>query len=434
MIAAGVIALVTFALLAASILFFPTIRVGRLHIGTYWLVALCGAVAMMAAGLVSLPAVWQGLVADTQINPLKILVLFFAMTFLSVVLDEVGLFRYLAAKAVKVAGTNQLALFVILYALAAGLTVFTSNDIVILTLTPFICFFCKNTQTDPMPYLVAEFAAANTWSMMLVIGNPTNIYLATSAGIDFVSYVRVMALPTLAAGLVQLGLILLIFHRALAKPIHVTPDPFAIDSKPDLVLGVAHLAVCLIFLVIADYVGVPMWLVAAACAGSLLVCLLVVRLVTRKNWRYLSGAARRMPWQLVPFVLSMFVIVVCLQQQGVARLLGDLLGDKACIWTYGAASFGAANLINNIPMSILFSTLPIGLEGLAYRQATYATIVGSNIGAFLTPIGALAGIMFTQLTRRFGVNYRFPAFVGYGALIGVPTLAAALGVLALLLH
>ena len=72
--------------------------------------------------------------------------------------------------------------------MVAILTIFTSNDIVILTFTPFICYFSKNAKINPIPYLVAEFAAANTYSMMLIIGNPTNIYLATSASIDFISY------------------------------------------------------------------------------------------------------------------------------------------------------------------------------------------------------------------------------------------------------
>jgi site-specific DNA-cytosine methylase len=31
-----------------------------------------------------------------------------------------------------------------MYLMVAVLTIFTSNDIVILTFTPFICYFCKN--------------------------------------------------------------------------------------------------------------------------------------------------------------------------------------------------------------------------------------------------------------------------------------------------
>ena len=54
----------------------------------------------------------------------------------------------------------------------------------------------------------------------------------------------------------------------------------------------------------------------------------------------------------------MFVIVVCLGYQGISARIGALLGDKATVWTYGGASYFASNLINNIPMSMLFATLP----------------------------------------------------------------------------
>ena len=71
-------------------------------------------------------------------------------------------------------------------------------------------------------------------------------------------------------------------------------------------------------------------------------------------------------------------------------------------------------------MSVLFSRITNDLPSV------YATIVGSNIGAFLTPIGALAGIMFTGLIAKQDIKYPFPKFVGYGILISLPTLAAAL--------
>ena len=431
MLASGIIAIVTFALLVASILFLPSVKVGRVRLGTYWMVALVGAVVLASAGLVEMGEVWRMLTMAGSINPLKILALFFAMTFLSVLLDEAGLFRYLAAKAVRIAKTNQIALFLVLYALTAVLTVFTSNDVVILTLTPFICFFCKNTEADPVPYLVGEFAAANTWSMMLVIGNPTNIYLATSWGIDFVAYFKVMALPTLVTGLVQMGLILLLFSRKLKAPLRPHLDEYRVENKADAVVGLVHMSVCLVFLIISGYIGVPMWLVAVCCAGSLAVCCVIIRLVTRCGWRSLGRAVGRLPWQLIPFVLSMFVIVVCLDTQGISARIGAVLGEKAAIWTYGGAAYLASNLINNIPMSMLFATLPAGLSSPAFGEAVYAAIVGSNVGAFLTPIGALAGIMFTDLTRTHDVNYGFRDFVRYGALISIPTLAVALGMLSL---
>lgn len=67
--------------------------------------------------------------------------------------------------------------------MASLLTVATSNDVVILTLTPIVCHFAKATRTDPTPLLFLEFYAANIWGMVLLIGcvfricSPTTVSL-----------------------------------------------------------------------------------------------------------------------------------------------------------------------------------------------------------------------------------------------------------------
>ena len=82
---------------------------------------------------------------------------------------------------------------------------------------------------------------------------------------------------------------------------------------------------------------------------------------------------------------------------------------------------------------MLFSTLPVGLAKSAYYKAVYATIVVSNIGAFLTPIGALAGIMFTKITATYGEKIGVGKFIACGAAVSLPALAASLAALELLL-
>ncbi len=196
-----------------SVLFFPKIKLGKLQIDSYWVVVLLGAAILLLCGQTDVRAIGLALIADTAVNPLKILVLFLCMAMLSVFLDELGFFRALAGFALRHAHSGQKRLFFSLYLMVAVLTVFTSNDIIILSFTPFICYFAREAKIDPLPYLAAEFVAANTWSMLLIIGNPTNIYLATAFGIDFISYFLVTALPTLAAGGVSLLLLFLLFRK-----------------------------------------------------------------------------------------------------------------------------------------------------------------------------------------------------------------------------
>ena len=65
--------------------------------------------------------------------------------------------------------------------------------------------------------------------------------------------------------------------------------------------------------------------------------------------------------------------------------------------------------------------------------ALFAAVIGSNIGAFLTPVGALAGIMWMAMLKNHGVNLSFGKFTAIGAAVAVPTLLAALAGLLLVL-
>ena len=84
-------------------------------------------------------------------------------------------------------------------------------------------------------------------------------------------------------------------------------------------------------------------------------------------------------------------------------------------------------------MSVLFCPVMSALDGVVLSKALYATVVGSNLGAYLTPIGALAGIMWTSLLKKYDVKFGYLDFVKYGAIVSIPTLLTCLGVLALVI-
>ena len=432
MITSIIICAVTIVLMIASILFFPKLRVKKLNISLYWVIALIGATVLLIVKRQYLPAVGKSMIAATAINPIKILVLFISMTVLSIFLDELGFFRMLASFILKRAKSGQMKLFIYLYVMVSVLTMFTSNDIIILSFTPFICYFAKNAKIDPIPFLAAEFVAANTWSMALIIGNPTNIYLATASGIDFLGYIKVSILPTLAAGVVAFCMLLLLFHRKLRAPICGEAEDIVIEDKLLLWVGIAHLAVCTVMLAIGSYIGAEMWLVSACAVGSLVIFNAVIAIVRRAKPAALLGCAKRIPYQLVPFLLSMFAMIVILSEEGVTNKIAELLGSGLPVLKYGVASFLSANIINNIPMSVLFSSI-IGSSTANAEAAIYATIIGSNISAFFTPIGALAGIMWSSILNEHGYKFGYLSFLKIGVCIAIPTLLAALGVLWLII-
>ena len=190
---------------------------------------------------------------------------------MSVYLDKVGFFKLLATKVMKHAGTSQEKLFILLSLIISSVTIFTSNSTIVLTFTPFICYFAKNSNIDPVPFVFMAYVAANTWSMFLVIGNTTNVYIATYFGAGFMEYVRMMALPTVFAAVVSFSLLFLIFRKKLKEPLQASELEVTIRNVPALAVGVAGLGVCTVLLIISSYIGLDMWIVCLCSAGAVMV-------------------------------------------------------------------------------------------------------------------------------------------------------------------
>ena len=419
-----IIASLTAIAMISAVLIKPYVNIKGHKIGLYYVVCIIGAIAMLVSGNISLSSAINGITANTAVNPLKILTLFLSMTLLSVFLGDAGFFDWVANYIFIKTKGSKLKLFFILYFVVALLTVFTSNDVIILTFTPPICIFCKKAKISPIPFLFGEFVAANTWSMMLIVGNPTNVYLAQSAGIAFSEYLSVMAVPTLAGGATSIIVLMLLFKKELTMPIELSPStekPPKVKKVP-MIIALVHLILCIIALALSEFIKVEMWLICLVSAGSLTLIDTVYDLIFYKTAMPVVGTLKKEPYELIPFVLSMFIIVLCLKEQGVTNALSKLLlsGTGNDGISFGFLSALSANLLNNIPMSVLFE----GIIGGSSISAVYGAIIGSNIGAYLTPVGALAGIMWNKILSEYGVKLSFAKFILYGFTACIFTLGA----------
>ncbi len=394
-------------------------------IHVYWMFAFLGAVLILTTSL-SFTDWWKALIKSDGINPIQILVLFLSMSLISIFLDEVGFFAHLANWTLKRVKGSQILLFIVLNVFVAILTMFTSNDIIILTLTPFILLFCKHAKISPIPYLVSEFIVANTWSMIFIIGNPTNIYLASSFGITFVDYFKVMAVPTLLTGISEFLVVFCLFRKQLKAPLQPTEMTLEKQNTSLTIIGLVILGICTIFLVISGYFSIPMYLISAVSLGILVLVSLAYFLVKRREPTELGHTFLRAPYEIIPFVIGMFTIVLALEKFGVTESIAKFFGNGGTTFVYGFTSAFSANLVNNIPMSVLYSSICNFTDPVIRNRAIFSSIIGSNIGAFISPLGALAGIMWLSILKKHGVKYGYLDFLKYGLIVGVPALLVAL--------
>lgn len=384
-------------------------------------------------------AVIDGIRGTTFIRPYSILILFMSLAYICRSLDLTGFFNYLALVAARAAGNSGRRLFVCFFLLSSILTVFTSNDIVILTLTPIICYHAKNTNSNPVPYLIAQFFAANIWSMALYIGNPTNIIVAQAYQIRFLEYTTWMGLPTVVAGMACFGLLWLIFRKRIPESVQaptITPQAALTDSQ-GAIFGATCLGVCVVLLSISQLLPVQIWVIPFTIALVML-CrdIRVYYLAAPKQAPFVTGlpALRTMPWKILPFLIGHFIMVENLSSsgwidifaRGLSRVFTKLLPSTLGM---GFLSAIVSNLVNNQPMTILFTRIignaSFATNGLARTGSMFALIAGSNLGANLTFMGSLAGLMWVSICADKGVRITWREFTRYGLMVMPAVIALA---------
>lgn len=420
-------AVITSAALITVVLFKPQIKIFNANLSLYAYIPLIGGIILIAFSGLNFSTLIEKFTSASSANPIKIIILFISMSLISVLLDETGFFEYVAEKIAQNAGKSQTRIFVAVYLTVSVLTVFTSNDVVILTFTPFICQFCKKAEIDPIPYVVSEFVAANTWSLLFLIGNPTNVFLSQSYGIDFLTYFKVMWLPTVFCGLSSFVTLYLLFRKKLKKPVYRSINEVKLKDKTTAVITLIFLICCTVLISVSSYLDIEMWLVALITTVVLYLTVALIKLVRKRKDGLIKESFLRAPWQMVPLVIGMFVIVTGLVECGATKVIANLVGESFPILKYGVLSTLSSNVINNIPMSLLFSSIAAEIPNTGVRlQAVYATVIGSNVGAFLTPLGALAGLMFTSIVKKYYQDFGFKKFLKYGAVVATISLVFGL--------
>lgn len=415
----------------------PIIRIPftRRHLPIdYGLAPLLGVLFLTAVGSANLDIIQRGIVGSNMVTPYAIIILIITLSYICVSLDYTGLFEYVSLRFAKAAGGSGKKLFVYFFLLSSLLTLVTDNDIVILTMTPIIFYFSRRAKVNPIPYLIAQFFAANILSMTLYIGNPANIIAADSNGITFMEFLKWMLMPSILAAVACLLMLCLVFWKALPGRIEmpeVNPS-LAIKNRAGAVFGTTLFVSTIVLMSLpTSLLGVPLWAITSISAGIMVLYdtvhyHYVVPKKERRNHSSIFVIGSRVPWKTIPFVIGLFIIIENLVSTGWTDLFASHLSIistsllMTVLGTIFLSSF-VANVMNNHPMTIFFvrtfQSPSFNVSPSARLGSTLALIAGANFGANLTLVGALAGIMWANILSEKGIQISFSKFSKYGFLI-----------------
>ncbi|KAI9334102.1 hypothetical protein BDR26DRAFT_867328 [Obelidium mucronatum] len=358
----------------------------------------------------------RGILGDEKglIIPYSILILVFSLAILCISIDETGLFRNIAYTA-TIRSSNSKKLFGNLFLLSAVLTVLTSNDVVVLTVTPILLYFAEAAKSyfllkiNPVPFLMSGFWVCNVASMGLYIGNPTNVIVAQANNINDIpeqlnppnlniEEYRVTDIFGAWFGSISLGLCLLLLMTV----------PMVVENLPVWVITLPFAGIVLLKEVIMDLLisGQSATTMPSSPAAERLdmgfiqadstfpdsatddpTCgnhmnsqdILIIGDIDdieheSQKTSFLTNSmvilktrlpktitiASRLPWALIPFTLGMFILVESLTSLNWTSLLATTLSKVSAshtstIFAIATITTLACNVLNNLPMTILFT-------------------------------------------------------------------------------
>ena len=342
-------------------------------------------------------------------------------------------------------------------------------------MTPIVLELCRQSHIrNARLLLLGQFVAANTLSMGLLIGSPTNIIVSSELGLSFADYFFLMFVPSVlavAVSIVVLYLIDSLFRRGGTRFLNLDWRHGDYYTMPALVEQPAFtrlMAAWIVFfaLVVISvaavsqfemsffWVTVPtMFLALAAISvssgalpqgsgirGEDAVSSRQPGSPVYHKWgREFRECLSSLPLSIVPFALVFFAIADAVVADISFGAIFDWLAGLPAVGTSFLSMLGTAalvNTVNDLPASAIVGEglRSLGEGGSVLHTITLqSTMVSLNIACYLTPIGALAGIIWFHImrTETSGTHIEVPTRFGmtaYGILHFLAT-ASTLAVL-----
>jgi arsenical pump membrane protein len=369
---------------------------------------------------------------------------------MAIVLESFGFFNWSAEKLLERARGSGIRLFWYTNLFCFLMTLFVNNDGSILITTPILLMILhqlglKNHQK--IPYLLSGALIATASSAPIGVSNIVNLIALKIVHMDLYMHTAMMFVPA-SLGLVLLTLLLFIsFYRVLPRKLpairvvplnqtHPLKDLSSSIPKENQTKFMRNILIFVfsvrISLFVASFIHFPVPLMAVIGSTFLL----------GWRWYYLKIAPtdmiRKTPWYILLFAFSMYVIIYGLHNIGLTQMLIHLMQPLVSgSLVHASVMMGIllsilSNLFNNHP-ALMVGTLTLtnmGLDPLTLKISYLASVIGSDIGSLLLPIGTLATIMWMHIIKRGKVKLSWGQYLKVTATVIPITVIFTLVILA----
>jgi Na+/H+ antiporter NhaD/arsenite permease-like protein len=365
-------------------------------------VALLGAIAMVAAGVLSIGDAVNAVDMPT-------ILLLYSLMVLSSQFRLGGFYTWVALRTTRLMDRPGRFLLVMML-LSAGLSAVLANDIVCLAFTPVLTVSALRAGLNPVPFLIGLAVSSNVGSAATIIGNPQNMLIGQTGGLDFGGFFLWCAPPS-ALSLAASYFIIRVSYR---KRLGVKPEALggkepwpAFDSRQSA-KGVFAAAL----LIALFFTGIPREISAITIAGLLLCS-------RRMRTRSILGLV---DWHLITLFCALFIVIKGVENARLPEMVLGFMGamgmDVKDLSNLVVLSSLLSNLVSNVPAAMLLvKFLDPSSPVQWYVLALSATFAGN-----LITIGSIANLITFEQARQYGVRIGFWEH----ARLGVPVTVSSL--------
>jgi len=348
------------------------------------------------------------------------------------VIEETGIFQWLAYQAYRLSAGRAWLLVIILMVITAVASALLDNVTTMLLMTPITIQIALSVGINPLSLLLPEVLASNVGGISTLIGTPTNILIGSYANLTFNDFVRNLT-PGVLVAMVVLIVYVLVYYR---KQLFTQSDGLSeallerlkesgrITQPQKLAKSGIVFVVMLVFFIVGERIHlVP---AVTAIIGAVAMLLWVAPDV--------EDMLKVVDWTTLMFFIALFILVGAIQEVGlisvIAAGIGQAVGDSlpatilAVSWSAGFLS----GIVDNIPFAaamlpvvgFLTSTVP----GAANQVLYYSLSIGAAMGGNSTLIGASANLVTAGIAERAGYRITYIDFIK----IGMPSMILTIAV------
>lgn len=376
--------------------------------------------ALFALGLVLLGTglLSRGSALDLASRTVPILLFVAAMTVVTELADNAGLFSLITARLARL-GTRAgpggaesgriIVLWLLVVALATICTVFLSLDTTAVLVTPVVVSLARHTRVAVLPFALATVWLANTASLVLPVSNLTNLLAQHQLNVSPLGFARMLWAPAVVGVAVPLAFLVLIFRKELHGRYAPTALPDVVDKRLLWISG-ATVTLLLPALVSGVTVAIP-----ASIAALFLVLMFLVRRRSAVRWKVV-------PIQPLLLTMGLFLVVATLHDHGLGNALARVAGsgvDLPSLLQLTAVGAVSANGINNLPAYLALEPV----AGSPVRLA--ALLIGVNLGPLISPWASLATLLWHSRLKAQGITFPWPRYALAGLCVVVFLMPAA---------